>query len=264
MTCLVALVGSDGIVLASDGRRAREIDSKCKDILIESDDSEKVRPVGRYCGIGFSGALNKVDDVWEEIKKQLSEGDRPPNYVNEAVSDQGVIRRAANAVFKGQVLRGWMGLTMLVAGYQYEGLPEYGIEPVIYELTSDKDDRFAPHSPEHKGYAIAGSRVGRVHIHPHFRRPYELGQRHAAEHLTRVAVYAILQAMRADVSVGGLIRVSIIRKPGKEESVKENCGGYESLKPEEICSHNRAFLTEQKALRELKDRCWVVGEEKQE
>jgi 20S proteasome alpha/beta subunit len=239
MSCIVALEGCDGFVLASDGRRV------CQDGRITSHDTRKVFGVGQYCGIGFTGDERLADDAWKLMRKESqSRGiTESQNYVNHDKLD--VIRRMATKVLQDNKKSVELGLTMLIAGY--EGSSEDGTKPAIYKLSYQKD-AFKPERQE-RGWAVIGSSDDLS-----IALPGLYGRGGAVEHLKQLAVYAILTAMHGNAYVGGEISVSVILRPGPGGQ-----GGYrmlDSIEVAAITQHNKASAAEQAERRALQDVFW--------
>ena len=204
MSFIVALEGSDCVVVASDGRRS----DRCGNTI--SNDEPKVIKIGRFCVVGRTG-----DDAWicelekpfTEEKMRSSGAGRPPDYVDEALGTDrapGVIRRAAGSVLQSMQEKRWpqRTLVLLVAGYEMSGLNN--ARPALYRLSSD--DEFRPCPTQCSGWLAIGEHA-----------PADLGERYrrgaGVEDLTRLAVNAIEEVARTKkASVGGRTRVCVIER----------------------------------------------------
>jgi 20S proteasome alpha/beta subunit len=224
MSCIVALEGSDGVVVASDGR-----DSCSKNGVIRCDRSVKVHRLGQYCVVGLTGLDFLIDAARDSIEREIKRGEElgPHDYVSDALGTDeapGIVRRVASEVLLQMQIRQkrWknsasLSLTMLIVGYDIGN----GAKPAIYELSSENAFHFDPFPLP--GWWATGALP---FAEPVLSRRYERGQ--PVESLKRLAVYAISEVSHSYAFVGGQTRVYIIGKPNSDRP------GHGELSPAEV------------------------------
>jgi hypothetical protein len=234
MSYIVALGGSDGIVIASDGRRCCYNGKRRKG----GDTTQKVFKLGQCCAIGFTGSTqpNLVDRTWDLIEKEILE---QPTILHEYVDDVlDFVRRIAVGVFrelKCQHRKSAPGLSILVAGYERSDAD--GEKPVSYTCTLPNEEGSEPKSwlLWKRRWAEIGSDSNACMLSGRARE-----RASKVEHLIAAAVGMVIETANENVYVGGRIRVSVIEKPssGKPRDYKE-------LTSDEVCSiahHNDVFV----------------------
>ncbi|MBN1506157.1 MAG: hypothetical protein JW955_04900 [Sedimentisphaerales bacterium] len=235
MTLLVALKGTDGMVLAADSRGTfgdprgvtAQNDSICKAFIltshvaaIQAGSSELGAMVLRQAQEvianqqGVDG-IESVLPILHQVARNLYDGWFPglPQTAMPNPQTGGVLARP--------------DLVFIVGGYAKDQSGNFS-RPIIYQLTSALN--FAPMMHDY-GFAVAGVPTYALYL---LNRLYE-ANRKAQEELAPLAVYTISETASQDGKVGGPIRVVIVNPTGSRE--------LSSTEVDEIVKRNLAKTT---------------------
>ncbi|MDO8475062.1 MAG: hypothetical protein Q7W02_02505 [Candidatus Rokubacteria bacterium] len=235
MTLLVALKGSDGLVLAADSRGTF---GDPRGVTAQNDAQQKAHILAPHvavlaAGSGEVGALI-IDLVRQQVTAQGTDG---------ATAVLNVLRDMARARYQewfpsvppilpmAMVQTGQVAvrpdLAFLLGGYEPDGTPR------LFGLGSFFD--FSPMLHDY-GFALQGIAQYGLYL---LNRLYEPGR--TMQELTALAIYVITETATQDGKVGGPVNVIVIR-PGKE--------GCQSLPPEEVVKTRASNESRSKALRD--------------
>jgi len=195
MTLIVALRGSDGVVLAADSRGTI---GDPRGLTAINDNQLKLFRLSKFCGIGVSGASEVAAKVIDDFgrKRQHSK----TIYADEITEEtRQFVRQCYDDWFAKLKLEERPSLTFTIVGYQKEGR---GMLPRTYLLVSRSD--FAPHLFPN-GNCLAGIPQYAVYLMHRFYDPAM-----TVVNLASLAVYLISETATQDPKVGGQIKAATI------------------------------------------------------
>jgi 20S proteasome alpha/beta subunit len=209
MTLLVALKGTDGIVLAADTRGTF---GDPRGVTAQNDAIIKAHVLAKHAAILMSGSSELGALILKQASDTVSQGSMDgATAVMNVVRDAAVQSYAAwfpslSAVFGHQQMTaqapGRPDLNFIVAGYDPALDGAYG-RPVMYSLLSGLD--FPPMLHDY-GFAVNGVPQYALYL---LNRLYEPGR--STQELIALAVYAITETASQDGKVGGPVRVVTVR-----------------------------------------------------
>ena len=214
MTLTVALLGRDGIVLASDSRATY---GDPRDLTAQDDTQRKIHQIANCSGVLVAGDGGVFETLLDLYKSTNADGS--------AVRDVKEVAEGIQGIFK-ETLTKWLAPTiqgvnamqftapvnivLTLAGYAASG------DPCLYSLHSS--DWFVPRIVS-AGFVLGGVPQYGLYL---MMRLYE--RERSVEDLKHLSAYAIMETSSQDGKVGGPVQMSVI----------EPTGGYKEVQPEEV------------------------------
>jgi 20S proteasome alpha/beta subunit len=198
MTLIVALEGTDGIVLASDSREAT------LDGFYNDNSEQKLHKISDNIGLLTSGEASLPITLIELFKKKVNDEPVLKDNITQAAEQFRLILLGSymqwfNIVIANNPIK--PDILFILTGYDV--LPDRK-EKKTFVLHSAMN--FAP-QPQIIGYATGGQdRPARVIISRLYSKDKNV------EDLTKLAVYAITEAARTNYWVGGKVRVLLLKE----------------------------------------------------
>lgn len=218
MTLLVALRGTDGLVLAADSRGTF---GDPRGVTAQNDSMKKALVLSRRVAALQAGAGEVGSLILQEVSALLAEDDginevldKLRNHVRQRYSEwfPSVAAIPAPALAASGQVPTRPDLAFLVGGYQsdHDGLSG---DPQIFQLNSGSD--FSPMLHNY-GFAVAGVPQYALYL---LNRLYEADR--TVGELLPLAVYAITETASQDGKVGGPVNVVTIRADNGCEALNE-------------------------------------------
>ncbi len=203
MTLIVALRGSDGIVLAADSRGTY---GDPRGVTAQKNSMMKLHKLARHVGVLLSGDAGLGNQLLASWNGDRNASESAPELMERF---RAHVRVTFGSWFPGFATQAVQGspipvrpdLRLLIAGFEYDGDGNPS-EAVLYNLLSFYD--FAPVRLDH-GFALDG--VGQYALYL-FNRLYREG--YGSERLKHLAAYAITETASQDGKVGGPVRMATI------------------------------------------------------
>jgi 20S proteasome alpha/beta subunit len=217
MTLLIALKGSDGMVLAADSRGTF---GDPRGVTAQNDSIRKAFILTNHVAAIQAGSA----ELGAMVLKRTQETIAGQAGIDGVVDVVNVLHHEARASYDAwfpslpqtAILSPQTGgtisrpdLIFIVGGYEKDQSGNF-TRPVIYQLNSALN--FAPMIHDY-GFAVAGIPTYALYL---LNRLYE-ADRKAQEELAPLAVYAISETASQDGKVGGPIRVVIVSPTGSKE-----------------------------------------------
>jgi 20S proteasome alpha/beta subunit len=217
MTLLIALKGSDGMVLAADSRGTF---GDPRGVTAQNDSIRKAFILTSHVAAVQAGSAELGAMVLKQTQDAIAKQAGVDGIENVVAVLHQTSRASYDAWFPGLpqttmlnpqtgLAIGRPDLTFIVGGYEKDQGGNF-TRPVIYQLNSALN--FAPMIHDY-GFAVAGIPTYALYL---LNRLYE-ADRKAQEELAPLAVYAISETASQDGKVGGPIRVIIVSPTGSKE-----------------------------------------------
>jgi len=215
MTLLVALKGSDGMVLAADSRGTF---GDPRQVTAQNDSIRKAFIVAEHVAVLQAGSAELGAVIVKEAKGKLAQnaGADGVATVLQTLRETATVRynewfpsvpQVAMPTPQG-VMISRPDLVFIVGGYDVDAAGSYS-QSVIYQLPSGLG--FAPMLHDY-GFAVAGVPTYALYL---LNRLYEADRK--VDELVPLAVYTISETASQDGKVGGPVRVIRITPAGSEE-----------------------------------------------
>jgi hypothetical protein len=217
MTLALAIMATDGIVVAADSRGTV---GDPRGLTAVNDTQQKLFKFGK-CGFVIAGASEVALAIIDELgKRQLTE----PSDIDEGLK---ALRQAADFCddwYKGIPPANWPGVLFILAGYRSPNGDEAPV-PLVYLLNSNT--RFAPQLAN-KYPMMAGVPQYAVYLSHRYYDPSI-----SSENAAALAEYLINETASQDPKVGGPVHIALVTPDGfskySEEDVKSLTDRNEEL-----------------------------------
>jgi 20S proteasome alpha/beta subunit len=209
MSLIVALEGSDGLILASD---SRETIGNPRNPININDTSKKLFKLNNHSGIGAVGASELAATLIDKLIKQVQELHSTDDIANIAYN---IMKQENISRFVSKHKPWATGVAMILV--DYNKLNENDYKPRIYLLSSGVYSvpllQLCP-----SGYMLAG-----ISQYTMYLLPILYDRRMKIENLMSLAAYLISVTATQDPGVGGPIRIaSITSQEGYKEFLEED------------------------------------------
>ena len=215
VTLILALKGSDGLVLAADSRGTYG-DPRAG--TAQNDSMVKVHQLSKHAGLLITGDSGLGNQILAGFPQDRAAAVSTPVLVE---AFRQYVRAQHTAWFQTFAVQPMQGMpvplrpqvSFVIAGYEYDSEGK-SAAPVLYSLPTTYD--FAPVRMDH-GFALDGIAQYALYL---FNRLYRDG--YSTEQLQSLAAYAITETASQDGKVGGPIRMATISPEHGYQGIPSN------------------------------------------
>ena len=209
MTLALAIVATDGIVVAADSRGTV---GDPRGLTAVNDTQQKLFQFGK-CGLAMAGASEVALAILDELEKKSLNN---PTTIDDALVSLRTAASICDEWYRGIVPAQWPSVLFILAGYRTS---ENGVssKPLVFMLNSNT--RFAPQLANKYPMMVGVPQYAVYLSH----RYYDEGI--SCDNAAALAEYLISETASQDPKVGGPIHIATITESGfqklQEDEVKE-------------------------------------------